>query len=176
MTIRKVLNFVIKSQEAFSLIELLLYIAIVSVVLGVISTFLITLLQARVKNQTISEVEQQGVQVMQVITQTIRNSEDINSPSAGSSAAALSLDVVEAAKDPTTFDLSNDTVRVTEGAGSAIDLTNSKVVVTDLTFENLTRSGTPGVVRVTFTITHINESGRNEFDYSKTFYGSASLH
>ena len=163
------------SCAGFTLIELLLYVGIASMILLMTSLFLSTLLQSRVKNQTIAEVEQQGLQVMQIITQTIRNAEAINSPAVGASAADLELNVVTGTSDPTIFALSSDVIQITEGAGLAVSLTNNRVAASGLNFQNMSRSATPGTVRVEFTITHVNPEGRNEYDFSKTFYGSASL-
>ncbi|MEK6561177.1 MAG: type II secretion system protein [Nitrospirota bacterium] len=137
-------------RKGFTLIELLLYVSIVGAIIFSVAGFLSLLMQSRVKNQAISEVEQQGVQVMQVITQTGRNATNINFSSV--------------------FDLSGGTIRQ-----NTIALTNSRVVASNLTFQNLSRTGTPGTIRVQFTLTHINPEGRNEYNYSKTFYGSASL-
>lgn len=163
------------SQDGFTLIELLLYVAIAAVMLLAISVFLASLLQSRVKNQTIAEVEQQGSAVMQIISQTARNGEAITSPAVATSASSLTLDVVTVASDPTIFDLSSNVIRVTEGAGAAVPLTNSHIVASALTFQNLSRASTPGTIRVQFTLTHINPEGRNEYEFSKTFSGSASL-
>lgn len=162
-------------QKGFTLTELLLYISIVGAVILSISGFLFLLMQSRVKNQTISEVEQQGIQVMQLVTQTGRNAEAITSPAVGTGSASLTLDVITAVSDPTIFDLSGNAIRIKEGTGSAIPLTNSTVTASGLTFQNLSRAGTPGTIRIQFTLTHINPSGRNEYDFSKTFYGSATL-
>ena len=137
-------------QKGFTLIELLLYVSIVGAMILSVSAILPLLMQSRVKNQTIAEVEQQGIQVMQLITQTGRNATDINFTSA--------------------FDLSGGTIRQ-----NSIALTNSRIVASNLTFTNLSRAGTHGTIRIQFALTHINPSGRNEYDYNKTFYGTASL-
>lgn len=163
------------SQKGFTLIELLLYMGIASSVLLASTFFLQTLLESRVKNQTVAEVEQQGLQVMQIITQTIRNAENVISPAAGADGPSLTLDVSTASNNPTVFDASNDIITITEGAGSPIALTNSRVAVSSLSFQNLSRVDTPGVVRISFTLTYINYSGRQEYDFEKTFYATASL-
>lgn len=163
------------SQSGFTIIELLLYVAISSVILLVISLFLQTLLESRIKNQTIAEVEQQGLQVMQMITQTARNAEAITSPAQGASAATLTLDVITVANDPTIFDLASGVIRITEGTGSAVSLTNSRITASSLTFQNLSLTSTPGTIRIQFTLTHVNPEGRNEYSFTKTFTGSATL-
>ncbi len=144
------ITYNLQANKGFTLIELLLYIGIVGAMILSVSAILPLLMQSRVKNQTISEVEQQGVGVMELITQTGRNATDINFTTA--------------------FDLSAGIIRQ-----NSVALTNSRVVASGLTFTNLSRPGTPGTVRIQFTITHINPSGRNEYDYNKTFYGNATL-
>lgn len=169
------MNNISRSKSGFSLLELLLYVATSSIILLATSIFLSTLLESRIKNQTIAEVEQQGVQVMQIITQTIRNADTINSPSIGASSASLSLNTVLATTTPTVFDLSGGVVRVKEGTGAVVALTNQRVSVTNLSFSNFSRSGTPGVVNISFVISTVNNSGRNEYSFSRFFSGAAAL-
>lgn len=164
-----------KNNRGFTLIELLLYISIASIIVFTTASMLRFTLELRVKNQTIAEVEQEGTQLMQLITQTIRNATAVNSPSLGNSATSLSLEVIDSASNPTVFDLSSGAVRITEGTGVATNLTSSRVTVSNLNFQNLSRSGTPNTIRISFTLTYINTSGRNEYDFSQNFYGSASL-
>lgn len=163
------------TKNGFTLIELLLYVSIVGAMILTVAAILPLFMQSRVKNQTISEVEQQGTVVMQIITQTVRNAENITGPSTGTTASSVTLDVVTAGLDPTIFDLSGGAIRITEGAGSPVSLTNSRITASDLTFQNLSRTSTPGIIRVQFTLTGVNPEGRQEYNYSRTFYGSASL-
>lgn len=325
------------SEPGFTLIELLLYVSIVGVLLISISTFFATVSDARIKNQSISEVNQQGVAALEQITQTIRNADTVTLPAAGTSGATLNLTVPTAGRSPTIFDLSGtstimgynadggstDTsnsnfinatkftagatgtvstlyamvgptigtspnnkaqmaiysgtsaapttllasssevaltanswvafgipsvnitsgqvywigyntngttttqngmryhtgasnqsvyvsrtygtwpstwpggtnsnfefsvyapivtaaggavaLQVKEGTGSTVPLTNNKVTVSGLTFKNLTRPGTPGVVQVSFTISRLNTSGKDEYNYQKTFTGTAAI-
>ncbi len=164
-----------RSQRGFTLIELLLYIGISATLLLIISLFLGQLISARIKNQTIAEVDQQGMQVMQLMTQVIRNAKGINAPLPGVSAPSVMLDVAPVAANPTNFDLISGMIQVTEGLGPPVALTNARVIASALTFENLSRAGTPGVISTVFTLTHINPEGRAEYAYEKTFYGTASL-
>lgn len=163
------------NQKGFTLIEILLYIGLAALLLASISAFFSLIIRSRVKSQTVSEVEQQGTQIMQIITQTIRSAENINSPSAGSSSSSLSLDAAGSGADPTIFDTDSGTARIKEGSGSVVSLNNSRIQISNLDFSNLSHSGTPGSIKVRFTLTHQNPGGRNEYDYSKTFYGTASL-
>ncbi len=162
-------------QKGFTLIEILLYVSMVSVMLLVFSQFLGLLFQSRIKSQAILEVESQGTQIVTQITEIIRSADNINTPTIGTTASSASIDVYSAAADPTLFDLSSGVIRIKEGADSYLNLNNSKVTASDLTFKNLSKTGTPGIITFQFTLTFLNPSGRNEYDYSKIYYGSASL-
>lgn len=161
-------------NNGFTLLELLLYLVVVPFILLSISAFFFLFPEARVKNQTSMEVEEQGAVIMNIITQTIRNAEGITIPTIGTSASSLTLDVVPLADDPTIFNLSGSTFQITEG-GNTVTLTNTQVAVSGLTFQNISRPDTPGIIRVQFTLQYVNPEGRYEYNYQKTFYGSASL-
>lgn len=165
-----------QKNSGYTLIELILYISLSAIMLLAISMTLSTFLESRIKSQVISEVNGEGMQVMQLITQTIRNAKGINSPLIGTSDTSLSLSVIDPLKDPTIFDLSGGEIRIKEGANPEISLTNiSRVTSSGLLFENLSHALTPGTISVSFTLSHLNPSGKNEYNYSQSFYGSATL-
>lgn len=164
-----------KNESGVGLVELIIYISITTVLLLSISSFHSVVLKSRIRNRVVLEVDQQGTHLMNIITQTVRNAESINSPSAGSSVAVLSLDIAEASQDPTVFDSSDNAARIKEGSGDFIPLTNSHIVVSDLNFTNLSRTGTPGIIKIEFTVNYNKSDSSAEYNYSKTFYGSASL-
>ncbi|MDO8260851.1 MAG: type II secretion system protein [Candidatus Magasanikbacteria bacterium] len=165
---------ILKNKKGFTLIELLLYVGVTSFILTAVVSFTSVLLQIQAKNKTVAEVEQQGAEVVQVISQAIRNSNGINSPSSGASATSLSIGMDDASKNPTIFSVNTGVLQVSEGANTYY-LTNSKVTMVNLSFSNLSRDGTPGVVKFSFTLSYVNNDERSEFNYDKTFQASASL-
>lgn len=76
---------------------------------------------------------------------------------------------------PTVFSLNGTTFQVKEGAAAAVALTSSDVQVSNLNFKNLTRSGTTGIVQVSFTLSRVNLGNQNVFNYQKTFISSAEV-
>jgi type II secretory pathway pseudopilin PulG len=162
-------------QAGFTLIELLLYVTIVSALLISISSFFGVVIEARVKNKTISEVNQQGTAAMDYMLQTIRTATSITTPAAAGSGASLTLVVPTASLSPTIFNLSGTALQVKEGAAAAISLTSPDIQVTSITFKNLTRSGTNGIVQISMTVQYDNTAGRNAYDYQRTFTGSAEV-
>lgn len=154
--------------------ELILYVSMASLFLFTLSLFLTTLLSGRVKHQTITEVEAAGAHIVDMIASTIRNAEGITSPLEGAQGTVLRLDVPDALYDPTIFEITNQIIKLQEGSGAVIDLHGSRIVASNIIFTNTSRENTPGIITFQFTLNHVN-NGTNEFSYSETFYGSASL-
>ena len=161
--------------KGFTLIELLLYVGIASIILLVISLFINMLLQSRIKNNVIADVEQQGAQAIHTILRVARNASSITSPTIGLTGGTLTLAVPSPALTPSVVSLSNGELFLAEGINQPASLTNDSVTASSLLFENLSQPGTVGTVRVSFVVTYKNPSGRNEYDFEKTFYGSATI-
>lgn len=162
-------------QRGFTLIELLLYVGLAAVILLAVSTFLSLMLDGRVKNQTVAEVEGQGAMAVQLIAQTVRNAVQINSPVPGVSATSLSLNVVNAATSPTVFDVAQGALRISQGTSLPVSVTSQRVIASGVSFQNLARPGSKGTIRVVFTLIYVNPRGVNIYDYSRVFIGSATL-
>ena len=164
-----------KRQQGFTLIELLLYVALSGVILLAVSLFFSLVLSVRTKAQSVAEVEQQGTLALQSVLQTIRNASAVTSPSAGATSSSLTLAVPAAAKSPTVIDVSGGVLRIKEGAGSSIALTDSRVSTTDLVFSNLSGAAARGSIRIQFNLGISHASATNEYNYAQNFIGSATL-
>ncbi|MBP6908335.1 MAG: prepilin-type N-terminal cleavage/methylation domain-containing protein [Candidatus Pacebacteria bacterium] len=176
MTYSFIQNIKQKQEErGFTLVELLLYVGISSVILLVISLFIGMLLQSRIKNNVIAEVEQQGTQALSTILRIIRNADSITNPTPSTTANSLTVSVSSPALSPSVISLTNGELFITEGLNQSEFLINDSVTVSNLLFENMSRPGTSGTIRVSFVVTYKNPSGRNEYSFEKTFYGSATL-
>lgn len=162
-------------NTGFTLLEILLAVGITATILLAASGLLSAALEAQVKTRAMQEVETQSLQALHQVLQAVRNAETVIAPLPGTSANALSLDVADASLDPTSFSVSSDALRVTEGITATQPLTNTRIRIFGLTIENLSRTGTPGTVRIQFTAENINPSGRSEYTFQETFIGSATL-
>ncbi len=161
-----------EKNKGITLVEILLYMAIISIVLVITSAFLTNILGARIKNQTINEVESQGLQVMQVITQKVKGADSILLPPT----TGVQTPVLTVVKndDDIKFEV-EDGIFYIEKDGERTNLTNDRIFIYDLNFENLSREETPGIISFEFTIEHINPGERGEYSFEKNFFGSASL-
>lgn len=153
-----------------------LYVAICSILLFSLSTLFAHLVSVRVKSQAVNEVNQQGEFVMYSITSSIRNAYSIETPTLGQASPSFSLTTYTSAYNPTQFYVSSSTFFVQEGGGSPVPITNNRVDVSGLLFENISSaSSTDRIIRVTFTLSARSTSLQQEYHYAKTFKGSATL-
>ncbi len=168
-------NSHINLSHGFSLIEVLLTLAISATVVLLVSSTLVLVIEVREKNQALLEVEGQGNQVIYLIEQTIRNAEGITTPAPGESGAELVLDMPNPAQDPTIFTLEDGVVTVTEGIGLPIPLSSHQFQAVGLSFRTLSASGTPGIVRIDFMLESTNSPTAPFVTTTATFYGSAAI-
>jgi type II secretory pathway pseudopilin PulG len=157
-------------KKAFTLIEVILYLAIAGSMILAIAGFLTVALQARARYQAVSEVGQQGTFIMSVLAQNVRGALAINSPADGQQDSSLSLTVPGAQDNPVVFAATNGTLTETVGSSAAYNLSSGQISVSNLEFSNLSPTGGPGLVRVSFTLAF---SGLT--NYQANFYDSFNL-
>jgi Tfp pilus assembly protein PilW len=162
-------------NRAFTLIETVVYMAIAAVIFAMVTSLYYALESARLKETAIAEVEEQGDQALALITQDVRDAQAITAPATSTSATFLTILAYAATTSPTVFDAASSTLRIKEGAASPVALTNTQVIVSNLSFQNLSLSGTSGSVKIQFTISAASTTKQFDTTYSKTFYGSATL-
>lgn len=165
----------ISLKKAFTLIEVLLYLSLSSIIVLIIASMWVTVTETRDRSEAMSTVNAEGQQLINTITQVIRNANSINTPTTGASGTSLSLAMGTPAINPTIIALSGSNVTLTEGATPAVTLNSQRVTVGALTFRNLTRPASSGVVRIELTLNYVNTTGKPSLNYSETFYATASL-
>ncbi|HEX6258528.1 MAG TPA: prepilin-type N-terminal cleavage/methylation domain-containing protein [Candidatus Saccharimonadales bacterium] len=164
-----------RQQSGYTLIELLLYITILSSLLLAVSSFFTATASMRVRNQAENDVTAQASAIMERITFTIRNADSITAPTTGATGAQLNLVVPTAGLSPTIFELNGPVLQIREGTGAAVALSSPSVTVSNLQFKNVTKAGTAGSVQVTFTVSKVNAGNREEFNFQRTFTATGTL-
>ncbi len=162
-----------KSTHGFSLIEVILYLFIMAVVLTTIALFLLQLLNARAKTRAISEVLASAQLIEQRLSEAVRHASSLRTAQStfGSDPGVLSLQMVDAARSPTDFSLSQDdgAFQISEAGAPAEVLTPDSVRVTNLLFTNLTGVDDVGVVQVRFTLETSVDTTSSAFIYDQEF-------
>jgi prepilin-type N-terminal cleavage/methylation domain-containing protein len=158
----------------FTLIETLVYIAIFSIFIGSLVSFLNLMTTSRINNQITLEINNQGNDLIRIITQSIRNADSINSPSISNTSSSLELLTSNPTTSTTVFSESGGILYMTEGTESPIALNNNNVNISNLVFSNLSRSGTSGSIQVRFTLSSMI-SNSSTISGSVNFYGSGTI-
>ena len=163
-----------QKNMGISLVETIIYVAIFSMIVTTFVTFSSSMTTSRLHNQMTLEINDQGSRAMKTITQAIRNASIVTSPTIGNADSSLTLSMYSSPVNPTIFSVSSGILYITEGAGSQIALTNSKVIVSNLTFSNFSRASTGDIIKVSFTLSSATSGGLGG-SYSYTFNGSAQV-
>ena len=168
-----------KLRKGFTLVEMILYVSVCSILFLALFGIFSLLMSARIKNQTVTEVNQSGIQITQLVSQSIRNAKGIIVPSIGVSSSTLSLKTVSTSTNPTVFDVASGTFFVKEGTSTKIALSNRRVMISNFTATNtsLTSSTTnEGGVEFSFIVSYIASGSSTDYSFTKSFFGSAVFH
>ncbi len=165
-----------RTQNGTTLIEILLYLALISTLVMAVLAFFSAVISAREKAATMLNVDQQSMQIMQQINQEVRSSDGIASPLPGESAGSLSLSQgSEDSESVLTFSLEDGRLVLNDVTSEVSYLNSGYVSITELSFKNVSRPETNDCIRIQFTISHVNPDGRSEMSYTKNYYGGACV-
>ena len=163
------------NNKGFTLVELILYIAIISIFIGGAVLFAWNVIYGQVKSSIHQEVNQNLRLASKRIIYEIRNASDINSVTS----STLSLSSSDSARNPTVFDLFEGQLRIGYGTSGACPatapcpLTSNRVSVTSLSFTDV--SSNPDSKNIQFTITIESIADRPEWQMSETYSSTAEL-
>ena len=133
-------------RKGFTLIEVLIYIALLAVMLLGMVQLTASVLDLRGRVQNAKVLEENLRHALTRITAQVRHADDITLPLAGA-ADTLALTMLDPALDPTTFTVDGGAITIRQGATApAIPLTSSEIEVTSLTFSRI--AATPPAVRI----------------------------
>jgi len=124
-------------KRGFTLVEFLIYIALVSVVVTSLILWVLSLAGVRDKNYAVGEVQSNAQMILSIVERGVKQAEAIIAPAAGTAGVTLELDRPGA--------LPNAIFRVVDGTlyfevtGSpSLAVSSRQVAIMDLVFRNLT--------------------------------------
>lgn len=170
---------VIKNRNGFTLIEMMIYIAIIGGVVASFVSYSLTIGDSRNKTYVAQEVHANSRLALSVITDSIRSANWVNVGSSTFDAdpGVLSLSMANATLNPTIISLSADDgiLKIVQGINAPIEITNANVKVTDLVFKNLTSTGGRASVGVDLTVEYANSSGDKGFNYRQDLHTAVTI-
>lgn len=162
-------NLISKNKKGFSLIEVIIYVAIIGGLLVTLTNFILAISGSRNKSYAQQEVNANTRLALNILNHKIKTSNGINIASStfGSSPGVLSLSMSSSTLNPTVFALSNGRLTITEGATSSQFITSQRVNISSIIFTNLTSDSNHGNVGIS-----MNFSYASSTDASYTFSSS----
>lgn len=139
----------LRRRSGATLVELLLFMAILAAVGIAMFPLLFSATEDRLLQQTVSAVEQNGVQIMQTIGYHVHHAERVVMPGIQSSGSLLILQTASGATNPTVVGLSTGSLILVQRT-SRQTLSSSQVAIESFTVENTSTSTTRGSIRVRF--------------------------
>lgn len=147
------------TRQGFTLVELMIYITIISIFLVSAIQFSVAVLQAGEKARIQTEVQQNARFAMERIRREIRTADDVNTGAStfGAHPGVLSLAHDDVVSDPTIFDVSSGALRIKQGTGSPTNLTSSRVEVTNFVVQNRSVAGRTRNIQIQLTLSWADE-------------------
>ena len=162
-------------ESGFTLIEILLYITLATMIVMTIILFFLMILAGRQRSVAIAEVDTQGSQIMRYLSYNLRNADGVNTPATGDSSSILSVQSSDPNLDPINFYVDGSMLYVEESLSDTYELSSSRVEISNVSFTNITANNSPTLIKIEFTLSYRNPDNKKELDYSKTFYNSVII-
>lgn len=139
---------ILRLKKSFSLIEMVVYMGVFSVIMLVLTNLFISTLDLKVKNDANSSVSQDGRFILSKIMADINNANSVSYPSLGSSASSLNFVLYGVAQ---TYQLNNGNLELVNNNGTNI-LNSVGTSVTNLSFYRIGNSGGRNSIQVQLTL------------------------
>ncbi|MBU1126577.1 type II secretion system GspH family protein, partial [Patescibacteria group bacterium] len=167
---------IVSSKKGFTLIELVLYIAIIAGFLTTTIFFAMRVVEGGQRARIHAEVQQNLRVAMERIDREIRSAVDLNV--AGSTFNAhpgvLSLEG-ESGEDPIVFDIQGGILRLSKGASGPYNLTSNDVEVTNFVVKNHSVSNRTKVIQIEMTVRYASTADSVAYDVESSARTSVVL-
>jgi type II secretory pathway pseudopilin PulG len=164
------------TQKGFTLVETLIYLSLIGVTITSFISFNLTISSARNKNTAISEVQSNALTALNFMSTKLRSAKKIILPIAGESSYSLIFRQSDNGVDLRIYlNSENGILYYSEGAGTEIPITSSKVLINNLVFSNLTSGQDPGNIGINLGLQYNNPSNSMEFAYFQDYQTDINL-
>lgn len=168
----------VKSCRGFTLVETIIYIAIIGGIIGTFISFSLNISNARNKTYSQQEVQANARVAIDLITQKIQSAKAVSNTSSvfGTDPGKLYLVMASSTLNPTIINLSGNDgqLQIKEGGASTTTITTSRVQVANLVFTNLSVSSTRENIGINLTVQYVTSTDVN-YNFSQSLQTSASL-
>ena len=155
---------IIKQQSGFTLVELLLVMALFAMLLTALTDMFVSVLHVQSESETNAVVMSDGRYILSRVGYDITHATAVSTPAAiGGSGASL---VITVGGNAYTYALSGGNLQLTNNNGTN-NLNTSETTISGLTFQRIGNAGGKDTIRMTFTVT--SKATSNQGAKTETF-------
>jgi len=158
----------IKTTKGFTIIELILFMGLFSIILLVLTTLFGEIVQKQLELQSMSDVESDGAYIFSKLEYDIARADGVIFPVAsGDSENSLVLDI---GGTTYTYNLVGDKLQLDAG-GETFDLNNARTEITNIGFQRLGNPGSTTTIKTTLDLRSLTKeaSGQRSTQIQSTF-------
>ncbi|OGL87473.1 hypothetical protein A3I40_01425 [Candidatus Uhrbacteria bacterium RIFCSPLOWO2_02_FULL_48_12] len=166
------------APSGFTLIELLVYIVVIGGVAVTFISYSLSVAGARNKTYAAQEVQANARLAMGTISQRIRAASGVDvagSIFAPGNPGKLSLIMPDGSNTIIDLTQTNGALRVKESINNPVNITSSKVRVTNLVFTNLSGNSPRENIKVELTAAYNSSAGDVEYSFSQSLHTTVSV-
>ncbi len=152
-------------KEGFSLVELLIYIALFAVISLFLVGILTTFTRIQVRQSAANEINNQISFVSSVVKEMVQNSSLVYLQD-GVTTSTLDLRMASSSVDPTLIYASGTAIYLQQGNAAPVALTNSNVTVNNFSVTPYKNPGGSTVVQTNLSLTYNNPNPASQFSQS----------
>ena len=167
-----------KFQSSFTLLEILVYIGVFSIVMGVLISFIIWVINSNIKAQAIRETSDNAREVLETMVYEIRTAKSVYIPT--STSTQLSLETLNYLPEGESFTyidffLCGTQICFKKESQIPVALTSDKVEIKDLNFTLIGNVTSTPSVQIALKADYKNPQNRPEYQASVNVTTTASL-
>ena len=164
------------NQNGFSLLEQILYVAMLAMVTFMVSVLLAALLRAEARLRLVRDIDDQGMIIFLHMTRAVRGAAEITTPATAASDDVLRVTMSDPDGRVLEFSVIDGVLGLTQDAGPWFPLSNSKVRVTDFSVQEVSQSGSPQSVRLELSLSSAGESVVGGYAYTRQLVTTVNIH
>jgi len=167
-------KFIKNLNNGFTLIESIIYIAIIGTVVVAFITFSLSIGGNRNKAFVWQEVQTNARTAIDLMSQKIRMATDVISPLASTTESILELDMPAPSSNVIFMVMGNQLYLIESGVATTT-ITSSEVNIANLSFTNMSETGERENIKINMTTEYDNSSGDIDYEYSYEVETSVSV-
>lgn len=167
-------NFKLKISNGFTLVELLIYMALLAIFLITLTGIFVNILEVQLESDATSAVDQDGRFILARLNYDINRATSVSTPSSFGSPGINNLSILISG-DTYSYATSGENMQLTNILGTN-NLNSSETTVTNLNFQRIANTSIPGTrdtIKIQFTIN--SKTQRAQGAETKTFTTTVGL-